>query len=201
MKAKQFFMVVLLATSVGLVSLQQANARVDEQDSSSAPRHFHELDDAAKAKIKKFRADTKDLRKQMAMKRAEQIALIKRDSPDIDAVKKTSGELFDLRMAMMEKAKTAELFMFAKRDDKDGNNAEKRAKIGTFFADTKDLRKQMFVKQAEKKALLHSRTPDAEAIAKITGELFDLRATLQEKAKEAGLPKHFHGGGKYHRGW
>ena len=74
--------------------------------------------------------------------------------------------------------------------------------MGKFFTDTKDLRKQMFVKRAEKKALLHSRTPDAEAITKITGELFDLKTTLQEKATEAGVPKHFHeGGSKHHRGW
>ena len=203
MKAKQVFMVVLLAMTVGLVGLQQANAGVDEQDSSSSPRHFQKLDDATKAKIEKFRDDTKDLRKQMAVKRAEQIALIKRDSPDVEAVRKTSGELFDLKMAMMEKAKTAELFMFAKGDDKDGSNTEKRAKIGKFFTDTKELRRQIFVKRAEQQSLMHSKTLDTEALAKISGEVFDLKTTLQEKAKEAGLPRHSHrkGWGRHHQGW
>jgi len=201
MKIKKAFMVVVLATAVGLTGLQLAKA--DEPRGDSSPRHFHKLDDATKAKIEKFQVDNKDLRKQIAMKQAEQTALTRSETPNIEAVRKTSGELFDLRTALMEKAKAAELFMFMKRDDKDKKLTEKHEKIEKFFADTKDLRKQIFVKRAEKQDLMHNRTPDIAAISKITGELFDLRTTIQEKAKEAGLPKHFHGMGwrKDHQGW
>jgi hypothetical protein len=69
--------------------------------------------------------------------------------------------------------------------------AEKHAKIEKFFVDTKDLRKQLSVERAAKRALMHSRTPDPLAVAKISGELFDLKNTLHEKAIAAGLPGHF----------
>lgn len=62
---------------------------------------------------------------------------------------------------------------------------EKRDK---FFTDTQEIRKEMVMKQAEKQALLRSDNPDPQAVSKISGELFDLRTTLRQKADEAGLP-------------
>ena len=38
------------------------------------------------------------------MKQAEESALIRSQAPNIDAVKKAAGDLFDLRMTMIEKA-------------------------------------------------------------------------------------------------
>lgn len=65
---------------------------------------------------------------------------------------------------------------------------EKRDK---FFADTQEVRKEMAMKQAEKQALLRNDNPDPQALSKITGELFDLRTTMRQKAQEAGLPAVF----------
>lgn len=62
-----------------------------------------------------------------------------------------------------------------------------REKITQFFTDNKELRKQMVVKQAEKKALMRASNPDPAAIAKVTGELFDLRDAMMTKAKAAGI--------------
>ena len=194
MRMKKAFMVVALAATVGMMGLQQASARGVSYHGDS-PRYFHKMDDGIKAKIVKFRADTKDLRKQIVMKRAEESALIRSQAPNIEAVKKAAGELFDLRLTMSEKAKAAGLFAFKKQDDEKGKLAEKHAKIEKFFADTRELRKQISVERAEKRALMHSQTPDPLAVAKVAGELFDLKSTLHEKAIAAGLPGHFHGMG------
>jgi zinc resistance-associated protein len=64
-------------------------------------------------------------------------------------------------------------------------------KMDQFFTDTQDLRKQMAVKQAEKAALLRSDNPDPAAVAALTGELFDLRAEMREKAETAGVEQYF----------
>lgn len=63
-------------------------------------------------------------------------------------------------------------------------------KITQFFKDTRALQKEMAMKRAEKKALMRSDNPDAQAVARVTGELFDLRATMQEKAQEAGVEQY-----------
>lgn len=63
-----------------------------------------------------------------------------------------------------------------------------RAKVDAFRADTVELRKQMVMKRAEKRALMSSQNPDPAAVAKVEGELFDLRQTMQTKAQEAGVP-------------
>ena len=196
MKMKMAVMAIALAATVGIFSLQQVSAG-DVRDHGDNSRHFHKLDAAGKEKIEKFRAETKDLRKQVAMKRAEQTALIRSESPNIEAVRKTAGELFDLRITVKEKAKAAGLFTLGKRDKKDGKFAEKHAKLEKFFADTKDLRKQIAVEKAEKRALMHSRTPDPLAVAKVTGTLFELKDSLHEKALAVGLPGMFH---KQHKG-
>ncbi len=65
---------------------------------------------------------------------------------------------------------------------------EKRDK---FFADSLELRKQVAMKQAEKQALLRSDNPDPQLASRISGELFDLRTTLRQKAEEAGIPAAF----------
>jgi hypothetical protein len=98
-------------------------------------------------------------------------------------------------MKMMEKANAAGLFASKKQGGVDVKFAEKHAKIEKFFSDTKDLRKQMFIERAEKRALMHSHNPDPLAIAKVAGELFDLKNTLHDRAIAAGLKGHFHGMG------
>lgn len=63
-------------------------------------------------------------------------------------------------------------------------------KITQFFKDTRPLRKEMAMKRAEKKALMRSDNPDAQAVARLTGELFDLRVSMQDKAEEAGVEQY-----------
>lgn len=72
-------------------------------------------------------------------------------------------------------------------------------KIKQFFADTQPLHKEMAMKRAEKRALMAAATPDAKAVAKISGELFDLRTTLRLKAVEAGVDQYV-GAGRMGRG-
>lgn len=62
-----------------------------------------------------------------------------------------------------------------------------REKIDKFFEDTTELRKQMAMKRAEQRALMTADTPDAAAVSKVAGELFDLRNSLRQQADEAGV--------------
>ena len=66
-------------------------------------------------------------------------------------------------------------------------DAATKAKVDKFYAETKDLRKQMVMKHAEEVALMNAANPDAAKVAKLAGEIFDLRATLQAKAEAAGV--------------
>ncbi len=196
MKMKKTFMAAVLAASIGVIGLQQASAgNLDGHARRDVHhRHFQQLDEATKAKIEKFQNETQELRKQIVMKRAEELALMRSETPNMAAVTKTAGELFDLKATMREKAKAAGLFVPSKAKESNANIADKLKKVEGFMAETKDLRKQVFVKRAEERALLHSSTPDAQAVAKISGELFDLRNTLREKAKAAGIER-----GLFHR--
>ena len=63
-------------------------------------------------------------------------------------------------------------------------------KIKQFYKDTQPLHKEMAMKLAEKQALLRSDKPDPQAVAKVTGEMFDLRATIRQKAEQAGVDQY-----------
>jgi hypothetical protein len=77
---------------------------------------------------------------------------------------------------------------------------EAQNKLKVFRAETADLRKQMAMKRAEKQALMRAQTPDPAAVAKVEGELFDLRNEMQQKAQEAGVPMMGRSGGKGYHG-
>jgi Spy/CpxP family protein refolding chaperone len=66
-----------------------------------------QLDTASKAKLDKFHNETKDLRKQMVMKRAEERAVLSSTNPDPATAAKLAGELFDLKAAIQAKAEAA----------------------------------------------------------------------------------------------
>lgn len=66
-------------------------------------------------------------------------------------------------------------------------DTETQAKFDKFFSETQDLRKQIAVQRAVKRALMRAETPDPGAVGKATGELFDLHNTMRLKAEEAGL--------------
>ncbi len=198
MKMKKTLMAVVLAAAIGAIGLQQASARGPEGKIHGHVLHqqFHHLDKATKQKIEQFQKDTQDLRKQIVMKRAEEAALTRSETPDIKAVRKTAGELFDLRMAMQEKARAAGIFppVRAKRTNDKVENTIK--KVAGFLAGTKDLRRQVFIKRAEKRALMHVANPNAQEVAKVSGELFDLKNSLREKAEAAGIERGFRGFGR-----
>lgn len=67
-------------------------------------------------------------------------------------------------------------------------------KIDKFYTDNMDLKRSMVVKNAELRALMRSENPDATKVADLTGEVFDLRVSLQEKAKEAGVDQYINMG-------
>lgn len=69
------------------------------------------------------------------------------------------------------------------------DNATKE-KIEQFLVDNSELRKQLVMKRAESKALMHTDNPDPEKAARLAGELFDLKMTLKDKAKEAGVSQY-----------
>lgn len=63
-------------------------------------------------------------------------------------------------------------------------------KLAKFHQDNIELKRSMVVKNAELRALMRSENPDATKVANLTGEVFDLRVSLQEKAKEAGVDQY-----------
>jgi hypothetical protein len=78
-------------------------------------------------------------------------------------------------------------------------------KVTQFRTDNQSLFKEMAMKRAEKRALMQSSNPDPKLAAQLTGEIFDLRTTIQLKADEAGVaqyigPMNRGGNGKGGRG-
>jgi Skp family chaperone for outer membrane proteins len=70
-------------------------------------------------------------------------------------------------------------------------------KFDAFTTDSQALRKEIAVKRAEKMALMRNDNPDPAAVAKLTGELFDLQASMRDKATAAGVDQYMgpRGGG------
>lgn len=70
-------------------------------------QYFQQIDPAIQGKIDQFYTDTTELRRTLAVKQAEKMALLRGDNPDPAAVSKLTGELFDLRADMRAKAEAA----------------------------------------------------------------------------------------------
>lgn len=110
MTMKKQAMIAVIVTGLALTGIQQATARGwGGGYNGRCPENCNwnvsnQLDEATKEKIAAFRADTLDLRKKMAMKRAEKRALMMGDSPNPAAVAQVEGELFDLRTTLQTKA-------------------------------------------------------------------------------------------------
>ena len=113
MNMKKVVVVVGLVTLLGFAVMQQASARgwgSGQGGGYNCPNYgmnYQQLDEATQAKVDAFRAETAELRKQIAMKRAEKQALMASRSPDPQAVASVEGELFDLHTEMQNKAKDA----------------------------------------------------------------------------------------------
>ena len=68
---------------------------------------YNQLDPAVQEKLDSFFTDTQDIRKEIAVKQAERMALIRSDNPDSESAGKLAGELFDLHTTMQQKAEEA----------------------------------------------------------------------------------------------
>lgn len=64
-------------------------------------------------------------------------------------------------------------------------------KANAFQKDTQELRKQIAMKQTERFSLMQSQNPDPAAVAKVSGELFELQSTMQDKARTAGFGNYY----------
>lgn len=115
MNVRKIALIVGLVTVLGFAVMQQASARGwggGNGGGYNCPYYgmnYQQLDEATQAKMDAFRSETTELRKQMAMKRAEKQALMASQSPDPQAVAKVEGELFDLRTEMQNKVDEAGL--------------------------------------------------------------------------------------------
>ena len=58
-----------------------------------------------------------------------------------------------------------------------------KEKVDTFRKETQEIRKQLAVKRSERRALMHQDNPDETKVGKLTGDIFDLKNLLDEKAK------------------
>lgn len=112
MTVKKKILIVAMVASLGLAGLQQVSARGwndGDCDCYNNNARYQTLDESTKTKIEAFQASSLQLRKQMAMKRAEKTALLEAQTPNPQAVSKVAGEIFDLRQAIKEKANEAGL--------------------------------------------------------------------------------------------
>ena len=59
------------------------------------------------------------------------------------------------------------------------------AKASAFYEETKELRKEIVVKRSELDALMLQDNPDEKRVAQLTGDIYDLQTTMEEKAGKA----------------
>ena len=71
-------------------------------------------------------------------------------------------------------------------------------KGAAFFEETKETRKQIFVKRSELDALMLQDNPDEKKVGKLTGEIYDLQTAMEEKADKAfgDSPRYGYGRGR-----
>lgn len=64
---------------------------------------------------------------------------------------------------------------------------EDAQKFEAYRTETETIRKEIVVKGSELSALYRQDNPDEKKVARLTGELYDLKTTLGEKAESKGL--------------
>ena len=69
--------------------------------------------------------------------------------------------------------------------DNGSYSEEDSEKASAFFEENKGLRKEIVVKRSELDALMRQENPDEKKVAKLTGDLYDLQTTMEEKADKA----------------
>ncbi|KAF0188927.1 MAG: hypothetical protein FD168_1146 [Desulfobulbaceae bacterium] len=117
---KKVFVITALVAGLGFFGFQQASANRGMgggcgmgggygmgQGCPKGQPCYTQLDATSKEKVDKYFNETKDLRKQMVMKHAEELAVLRSDNPDPSKAAKLAGEIFDLRLTMETKADAA----------------------------------------------------------------------------------------------
>jgi hypothetical protein len=71
-------------------------------------------------------------------------------------------------------------------------------KTAAFFEETKETRKEIFVKRSELDAVMSQDNPDEKKVAKLTGEIYDLQTLMEGKADKAfgDRPRYGYGRGR-----
>jgi hypothetical protein len=114
---KKTLVITALASVIGLTGFYQASAYKGSggmrgcgcNEPAMGMQVSAQMDEATKAKFDVFYQDTQNLRKSIAVKRAQKRALMNSEEPDIRKVGELTGELFDLRVSMRTKAEAAGL--------------------------------------------------------------------------------------------
>ncbi len=116
MKKKILTSALIAAVTIGVAATtfagwgQRGGGYWNNDMQAPGPRmqmQYNQVDPAVQEKLDKFFTDTQDLRKEIAVKQAERMALVRADNPDPEAAGKLAGELFDLRTTMHQKAEEA----------------------------------------------------------------------------------------------
>lgn len=99
---------LLVAGAISLAGIQDVSANEDE--GASMPYHHgmkqgRQLSEEMLKNHDAFLQDTKELRKNMMVKRAEMRALMQATNPDSERVSVLAGELFDLREQLRTQAR------------------------------------------------------------------------------------------------
>ena len=78
------------------------------------------------------------------------------------------------------------------------NSDADNEKGAAFFEETKETRKEIFVKRSELDALMSQDNPDEKKVAKLTGEIYDLQSLMEEKAAKTygDSPRYGYGRGR-----
>lgn len=86
---------------------QAPGQRMQQAPGPRMQMQYNQVDPAVQEKLDKFFTDTQDLHREIAVKQAERMALVRSDNPDPGAAGKIAGELFDLRTTVRQKAEEA----------------------------------------------------------------------------------------------
>ena len=108
---KKVLLAAALIATLGMVGIQQAGARgpggyggPGDCWQGRGGAAVQTMDEKTLKKYDAFRADTTELRKEMAVKRAQMSALMHSDNPDEGKAGDIAATLFDLRTQMQAKA-------------------------------------------------------------------------------------------------
>lgn len=112
---KKALLTTALILSLGMIGIHQAGAQGPGggpygggadccKGAGDGPAAVQVLDEETTKKFDAFRAETVELRKEMAIKRAEMRALMGAEKPDEERAGKIAGQIFDLRTQLQAKA-------------------------------------------------------------------------------------------------